>query len=292
MIRTHAFGLGLRLNRPATGLEPAVLEGLPEVDVVIGDGAGADWPQGDIEMLVRAGPPDGRAMTIERDAAGAHRIHADTYGTTVISPDHRLIACAPASDGADARWQRLLIAHNLPFAAVLHGYEALHAGAVAIDGGVVAIVAASGTGKTSVARELMRGGARFVCDDVLVLDRELLAYPGAGAMNVRASGPNATEADENGEVRVRVDRVERPLPLRTVCFLERGPHIERFSVEAEHDAAPVLASTFNVTLRGEERLARHLDLSAAIARDVDLRRVLVPAGVDAPETAERILAAL
>ena len=269
------------------------------------DGLHAAWPAGEVTPLVRVpAPGGGTAMSIERDEAGAHRIHAQGYGTSVLDPEAARLACVPA-DGEAWRWQRLLISHNLPFAAVLHGYEVLHASGVVLGDGVVALIAASGTGKTTLALELVGGGAPFVCDDVLALrldaDGGVRAFPGAGVLNVRPDAADrlrsagialAVEPGEGQELRASVARVDRALPLRAVCFLERGPSVPAFSVQEEHAAASLLGATFNLTLRTPDRLERHLDVSAAVARAARVVRARIPPGMGPAETAERLRAAL
>ena len=79
-------------------------------------------------------------------------------------------------------WQRFLIAQVLPFAAALNGLEVLHASAVAFGDRALALIGASGAGKTSLALAACRLGAELIADDVLALERRedrLLAHPGA-----------------------------------------------------------------------------------------------------------------
>ena len=258
------------------------------------NGLHAAWPSGDVTTLVRVpGPGGSEPLTIERDGDGAHRFRAPGYGTSVLSADADRLSCVPEPGAPSWAWQRLLISHNLPFASVLHGYEVLHASAVETGGEAVGFVAASGVGKTSLALACVRAGARFVCDDALALDGAVRAFPGAGVVNVRPSEAErlglAGEPGEDGELRVAMERVAEPLPLRAVWFLERGPGVEAFAIEPVSDPAPLLAATFNLTVRTPERLLRHLEVCSGVARSARVRRARIPAGMTATETAERLL---
>ena len=61
-----------------------------------------------------------------------------------------------------------------------HGLVALHGGAIASDGRAWACVGISGAGKSTAALELVRRGARLICDDMAMVEAaEGIALPGA-----------------------------------------------------------------------------------------------------------------
>jgi hypothetical protein len=75
--------------------------------------------------------------------------------------------------------------------ALLQGYEALHAGAVATPDGVIAITSAAGGGKSTLLAALLQRGLALMADDVLVLESRgteaTLAHPAAPLMTVPAA---------------------------------------------------------------------------------------------------------
>lgn len=103
-----------------------------------------------------------------------------------LSADHRVLRCAPAG-GTGCAWQRVLLDTILWTVSLLRGFELLHASAVETPAGIVAFVAVSGGGKTSLAAECLRRGAALFCDDILALDDpdgQVVGHPGPPLMNL------------------------------------------------------------------------------------------------------------
>jgi hypothetical protein len=293
--RATVFGLDLSADRKLSFLEGATAAptGRP-IDLTFDAGEGAarpDWPSA-AELISDQRQPDGTVnFQIEADPRAGYRIWGPTYGASVVSVDGRRLWGDPG-DAEWAAWQRLLVAQALPFAAVLQGLEPLHASAVALEGGAVAIAGPSGSGKTSLALDLCRRGARFLTDDVLSLEpgEEPIVHPGTPVVGVergeaqrlRAAGIGGGEtlAGDEREAVERIAPVAEPAPLRAVFLLERrldGPAEPRFSPVG--DAPALLASTFNLVLRDPARLARLLDVCASVAA-TGAERVLAGPGVD------------
>lgn len=200
----------------------------------------------------------------------------------------------------------LVPAQGLPLAATLRGLELLHAAGVALAGGVVLMAGEPGAGKTSLAAALVRRGGALLSDDAVALelrDDALLAHPGSALLQLRepeharlspaqrtASG--AADGAVAGKRRVVPRRADAPAPPLALCLLERSseqPALERL---AQVDPFALLATTFNLSVRTPERLARHLDLCARIAASVPVHRVRVQPGVDADALADLLLAHL
>jgi hypothetical protein len=196
----------------------------------------------------------------------------------------------------------MLTGQLLPFAALLHGLEVLHASAVAIEGRALAIVGAAGAGKTTLACHLVLRGASFLTDDVLAVeprDGEVLAHPGAGLVNVRRSAPSLAGAaggrlgellggDSDSE-RVVLHRRRDPVPLAALCVLRRDPGAAELRIEHPGKLEPrlLLGATFNFVIRTPERMTRQLDVAARVADSARVLQVVVP-----PETDPAELAAL
>jgi hypothetical protein len=107
-------------------------------------------------------------------------------------------------------------------------------------GGAVALVAASGGGKTSLALELVLRGLPLLNDDVLVVEpgAPIAAHPGPGLANVRRDGSGLAERLEEAglgralgetadETRMAIRRHAAPVPLAAVLYLERPAPAER-----------------------------------------------------------------
>jgi hypothetical protein len=118
----------------------------------------------------------------------------------------------------------------LPNVAIAAGYEALHASAVATEHGVVANVAASGGGKSTLALELVRRGWPLFADDTVVLGRGragIEAHPSGPFMNLPAASP-APRGEAlgllAGERWVAIaDAAREPDRVAAIVVLERQP---------------------------------------------------------------------
>ncbi len=300
--RTTAFGLDIDSATPISFLSgaPAAPTGRElSLSVRPDETAAGRWPTSGCSLICDEVNPDGSVnFRIQSHPDAGYLIAGPAYGAHLLSPDGRNLACFPEAQPESA-WQRLLIAQVLPFAALLHGLEVLHASAVVHEDQAVALLGRSRSGKTSLALELCARGARFLADDVLALEtraQELLANPGSPLAGVSREplpdGPGISHehvvAENTRERMVRIERAAEPVPLRTLLFLDRradGPDSPRF--EPTTDAQLLLAATFNFVLATPERLKRLLDVCALAAR---LRVEIVTAGpaISAPELADAI----
>jgi hypothetical protein len=235
----------------------------------------------------------GVAFRIWEDAGAGYLVSGPGHGDHWLSPDGKRLRCVPEND-LDARWQRLLIAQALPFAALLQGLEVFHASAVVCDGRAVGIIGPSGVGKTSLALELTRRGAKFLADDVLALERQdeqLLAHPGTPLAGIDEHAATAAWPDEgeriamsSGDERmVAVSAASKPTQLTNLFFIERradGPAQPEFSVVG--DPRLLLGATFNFLLVTPERLHGLLDVCALAAQGA-VERVLAGPATDVDE---------
>jgi hypothetical protein len=233
-----------------------------------------------------------------------YRLFARYFGSCLISPDGARLLCVPPPV-ASWRWQRFLVGRCLPLAAMLRGYEVLHAGAVEIDGGVVAIVGPSGAGKSSLTVHLVLQGASFFTDDVLVLEEraaQLFAYPGFGVVNVR-SGEDERLADPHREAlgphlgrtgrykhHYGLTPVAGERPLRALYLLSPGHSHGAATITTLPVPEPrrLLASAFIHDARSPEHLARLLHISARLATSVPVFDIALGGDENAAELASRL----
>jgi hypothetical protein len=234
-------------------------------------------------------------LSVEQADAVGFRIQAPGFGRHLVSEDGRslLTHLSPGLSG----WERLFYAQPLPLAAALQGLELVHASAVVLEFGAVALVASSGTGKTSVAAHLVAGGASFLTDDVLALeasDGRVFAHPGPGRLAIdeaelaRMVNGIGVVVGRSDKLQLRLEPATKAAPLRAVYFLRRVSRADGLVIAHQDDAQPLLSSSFLGYLTSPERLLVHLDVCARIAATVPTLSVAIPPGVSAQDVARGI----
>jgi hypothetical protein len=254
------------------------------------------------------GTIDDARFVAERGRAGDYRfVHgahpnesgAFSAGTRAIhhlSADGSVLGCAPSTRD-DPSWWRLVLDSVLFTVALISGYEALHAAALATpDEGAIAITAPTGGGKSTLLSELLRRGLTLMADDVLMLeaagpDAPPLAHPAPPLMSVPAGRLSAlAEADLasetgtaeavppdtivslEGECWIGVPVHPEPLPLRTLVVLDRRPGCELSLSEIDEPLAPLMASLMNFPRSPKRRRAR-FELASTLAATTGLWRL-------------------
>jgi hypothetical protein len=229
--RVSVFGEVLISDRP--------LPGLPAADP--GDGLSSFWAlQTETSPEPIAFAPGSRpcgtlpysngvAVRLAHGADGTAQLLIDDTGRFTLDGDAQRIAhCAPPAVDRDAVALDL-IGVILPYALHARGAWCLHASAVALGDRVVAFVAESGTGKSTLAAACVAAGATLVSDDVVVTHRigAGVAVQPAGvpirlhAATARALGEdNALAPDAWGKVRVAAATERRRLPLEAVYVVQ------------------------------------------------------------------------
>lgn len=192
------------------------------------------------------------------------------------------------------------------------GNTCLHAAVVSLDGRTVALVGASGAGKSTTALALVRRGGTLVCDDVAVLSDtggRTAVLPGAPRVRMRADSARSLVGSFESlapmwvaERRRPAKRYlpvepgagrERPWPLDAVYVLEpRDPAL------TEPSLSPLSAAQALGALMLHRPMAAALDptthradfeVMARIAESVPVRSLRRPDGLD---TIERTCAAI
>jgi hypothetical protein len=294
-VRTHrCFGISVvsDLEFPGTW-PPAPPDDDPTrlVHRSLGPWAGADsdgW----------AGVCDGERFVVARDAAGAHRFTHGGRALFELSPDHRRLAGDLSPERRTTGWWRALLDSVLFTVALLRGGEALHAGAVATDAGVVAIAGPSGAGKSTLLAHLVaEHGLQLVTDDVLFLScgpRGVQAHPGPPLMTVPRAGataPGPVLAELGDERWTAAPVAARPAPLRRIVVLDRhgGP---RAAAAPEPAPFPTLMRLLMPFPRTPARQASRLALAAELAGSVELVRMRAELRCPVREVADLVLAEL
>jgi hypothetical protein len=293
-----AFGLRLSGEFPAPGLWSGVgSPAMPRVSLEVVEPAvlARSWSALEAERRLRLPVgPEGPVLAIDHHPRLGHLVRAGGFGAYLIATDGRRVQLAPGRVEA-WRWQRLLTAQVLPIAALAQGLELLHASAVALNGRVLAFAGATGAGKSTLAARLLLGGAGFVADDVLALQRvqdDVIAHPGPALMNLRGSSSHSFDPRElarlgvelgrdEAAARLRVRRRAGASPLHAIYLLNRSAS-RGGGVEVKRLGPPVtselLGTAFGTAITTRARLIRHLDLCAHLARRVPIFSLEVPAG--------------
>jgi hypothetical protein len=307
--RATAFGLDVESDFPLSFLKGSTAGPTGRTVGASASGEGQirrDWPPS-AALVCDERQLDGSVIfQIESHPHAGYLIAGPKHGTFGLSGDGRVLRW-DAEGLPDGQWQRLLIAQVLPFAALLWGLEVFHASAVVWHARAVAFVGRSHAGKTSLALELCRGGAGFLADDVLALERSeerLLAHPGTpvasialtqGAEDAAGHPREETVGVNEREHLVQVQGAAEPVPLAALFFLDRrsdGPATPRFEPAA--DARMLLSATFNFVLGTPERLCDLLEVCALAAR-LPVERIVCGPATSVSQLAaavERRLAAL
>jgi hypothetical protein len=287
----EAFGLRVEADWPLAGAAPAASGafGRPATTVrrVEPEELARAWEAPGERLFER--PFRGEiAITFER--ADDYRIRAKGFGRYVVTADGTQVQCERGIPGYAQ--ERFLFSTVLPLAAVLQGFELLHASAVSLDGVAVAFAGPAGSGKTTLATALVADGAELVTDDALALQLEggrVVAHPGppyvavadwdgTGLVDVvERIGQVVGKSDKVGAV---VPTVRGSRPLGAVCHLEEGPALELAPLGVE--VAPRLLGSASVPyVVTPDRLERQFHMAHLLATTVPQLLLRVPRAVDA-----------
>lgn len=245
---------------------------------------------------------DGAPFIVEQGIEGDHRfvhgVHPDDRGVPVdgtravhhLGADASVLQCAP-SHPADPSWWRVVLDSVLFTVALLQGYEALHAGAVATPDGVIAITAASGGGKSTLLTELLGRGLPLMADDVLVLEPRgteapraypappLMTIPAARLATLGGAGPLKTICSLDDEHWIAVPVHPEPLPLKTLVVLDRRPGVPLSLQKIQDPLAPLMGSLMNFP-RSPQRQQTRFEIASILASSTALWRLT--ADLDTP----------
>lgn len=156
--------------------------------------------------------------------------HLGSRAMFYLTPDQTTVLCARA-DSEDRHWQRVFLDTVLWTVSLQRGLDLLHASVVQTRNGLIAVMARSGGGKSSLAAEYLSRGATLFSDDILAVeprDHGVVAHPGPPVLNLPKALPvdtvNPIEvlADFGEELWVRVRSDERGAqPLSAIVLLNR-----------------------------------------------------------------------
>lgn len=301
-------GLRLRSEIALPGLTPAV-GGRPDVsagerardavDITLGPPGPVpdDPPRG--EPLVDHTLGGRRQYAAARTAQG---VCFRVPGFADFDLDEHLtrIHCRPDPRPPPEYLPIMLTGNVLSFLLCLAGGTVLHAGAVEVDGGAVAVVGPSGVGKSTLTAWLCTVGARLVTDDLLRIEPEATCHRGGPEIRLRERA--ASLAPDGEHTRTTVDgrlAVGPPgtrharMPLRAVVVPRPLPDAAAIAVrELDPMAAALLLAGVPRTTgwRITPPQQQHFLTATAVAQRVPVLVVDLPWGPPfRPETACRLL---
>jgi hypothetical protein len=184
-----------------------------------------------------------------------------------------------------------LISQVISVALLQQQIETLHASAVAIGNEAIVLIGDSGYGKSTLTAALLRGGARLITDDLLVLEDCAGSYhalPGAFRIKLEPETARVLGVDWKGVPMQDGSGKLVYLLEPSVCVTESAPvarivllqpmadraHVE--DVSAADATRALLAATFNPLHTDSKRLTRLLQTAHQIARGTRIQRLHVP----------------
>jgi hypothetical protein len=295
-----AFGMDLRSEFPLPGMTPRKPSAVRSLSLHLTTPAKLldAWSGAQDTRRWRGLLGDGHELSISRGPASDLLFGYGDRAHFRLDPSANRLECAPSRAGRG--WRRTLLARILPNVRLAHGFEALHASAVASPRGIIAIAGPSGAGKTTLALELMRRGMALVGDDVLLLSAGpcgVSGHPATPHMNVdkRASvpvdhGELARFADERW-IQI-LDSAPVPQRVDAICLLQRDADL-RLDAEALPRTPLALAPYMLGLPDGDAvRERRRFELYSNLTERCTLLRVTGGLGDGVEQLADRLEGAL
>jgi hypothetical protein len=244
---------------------------------------------------------DGTVCAIGQTVAGRHWMHVPRIGSFALGPYAAGDAVHVFADpSARPEWvldtfRRMV----LPLALQALGCgEVLHASAVRMPQGVVALCAVSETGKSTLAYGLSWRGFPLWADDAVLFglsEGAVTATPLPFAIRLRPASAAYFGASDEGRAPV-ADTPAVPVPLAAVCVLERkadgepGPAVEVGRLPPAQAFPAVLTHAYCFSLRDDARKRRMLRHYLDFSVRVPVFRVRFPAGLERiPEILDRLM---
>ena len=293
-----AFGLAVEVDWPLAGATPAAAAEAGRrpttVRRVEPESLAVAWESPGERLFEREFMGE-IAITFER--AEDYRIWAKGFGRYAVSTDGTEVRCERGTVVEHAQ-ERFLFAQVLPLAAVLRGFELLHASAVCLNGAAVAFAGPSGVGKTTLMSRLVVRGAGFLTDDVLALEQGAdgpIAYPGppylavldGDADQVDVAGRIGRLVGTSDKLNVVVPVGRGAFPLRAVYHLESGPGLQLEPIGSDI-VRRLLASVFVPYFVTPERLQRQLEMAQLLGETVPQFRLQIPRTIDLEEAVDAV----
>lgn len=283
-----ALGLRIECDWPLPGSVPVGQRDGSPPTTRVGESPGAAidviWRE-PAEQIFEQRLLNGRESFAVERTGDHYRLQMNGYGRYLVTVDGGQVACECGAASRSAQ-ERFLFARALPVAAVLRGYDLLHAGAVAAGRAVVAFMGESGSGKTTTVAALVGRGAPFVTDDVLAVElRQSIAtvHPGPSFMTIRSEdahligGALGKTVGSSDKLHVSPPAVGDALPLAAVYHLSRGANC-RIEPLNGIDTLAILGNAFLPYITTPKRLRQHLEVAQLLGSTIAAYSLQTPSG--------------
>lgn len=311
------YGLGVRANRPLAGLA-----GLPaaehiDVDILLGElppGCGTRAQAQARQPYVSSLHTGGRLelFVTRLPHSGDLRLDYDDGAVVVIESRGRRIWADWPADLTAEHVAGYLLGPVMGVVLRLRGIVCLHASAIALGDGAIALVGASGSGKSTTAAAFSRLGHAVMADDLVPV------VPADGSFEIVASRPRlrlwpdsasalfgaaevlpraAPEWDKRmADLALLGGKAAPPrAPLSAIYFL--GPRREASDsvviedMPAREATMALITDSFASKYQDREARAQEFNLATDMVRKLPLRRLSAPADLRRlPELCDAILA--
>ena len=186
---------------------------------------------GDIEWIQQWIGADGRAWLASGRVARGYVLRFSGTADVLVDRRAKRIVWSPATPAPDNAKHvevdadaigRLVAGQVVPRLLSLDGTPVLHASAVAIGDGAIALAGDSGAGKSTLAAALCRAGAELLADDFVVLqgrEDQFLCAATAACVNLDAASLEML-ARTSRAPRHSVDVTPEPRPVRAIYLLD------------------------------------------------------------------------
>ena len=229
----------------------------------------------------------------------------------LVSSDGRAVHCR-ALDRADSEsFQTYLLSQVLSCALIKQGLEPLHATAVVIGGAAVALLGASGQGKSTLAAALVGAGGRVLTDDLLIvrqLGGVMCGFPGPPRIklfpqaarrflpNEAALAPMNPQTDKYIVALPPSHVHNSPAPMHAFYVIDGiegldEQNLEVTTVTGVSAYVELLTASFNKRLVGPERLRRQFSTAREWTARIPVKRVRYAWRLDALDGVVRAIVA-
>jgi hypothetical protein len=268
----RAYGLGIHSALPLPELAPG--GAVTDVIVRLGKVPGVPAEARTQRCYARA---SARVAHLSWPDVGVFRIR-----------DGREILVEPAPEVEERVLRLFLLGPALALLLSQRGLLALHASAVALDGGAVAFLGESGRGKSTTAAAFYAQGYDVVADDVVAVQMErgcpvvfpgfpqLKLWPEAAAClgdAVETLAKLHPQRDKRGR-RVADQFSDRRLPLKALYVLTEGPVLAVEPLRAQEAVIELVRHSYLAQLVPSLGAAAHLLQCAGVAGSAPVRRLV------------------
>lgn len=255
---------------------------------------------GKADIKIELGDLDLYQKSLKVDREG---FWADEFGTFFLNSragsflvrQGREVTVDPAIGSEEMLLRLYLIGRVFGYLLQQRGLLALHGSAIALDGGAVAFLGRSGSGKSTTAASLTAKGLPIVADDVVAVDARggiPIVYPAYPQLKLSPDiaeflgfDPNVLQhinpRESHRIVRLAAGYSPDPLPLRRIYILAEGESIEVQRLGQQESMVELVRNSYaHKLLKDGVDLSSHFFQCAKVAKSVPICRLVRPIDLD------------